>query len=205
MPMNRLAIVAAALCGLLSCSPDLAAQNLVITNARIVTGAGTVIERGSIVVRDGRIVSVAAGAATGQGQTDRCARHDGVARLHRCPPAHHERQRRPVVQGTVDRPDAGVPRSRVHDADVRRWSLPGNPRVEAAGRERSTQRPADHHLRSRRSGQLQDRGPRAGAGPQVRASGHRDHQGAHRSRAHRRAEDDPGRRRGRGDGRTSSM
>jgi hypothetical protein len=31
----------------------LAAQNLVITNARIITGAGTVIERGSIVVRDG--------------------------------------------------------------------------------------------------------------------------------------------------------
>jgi imidazolonepropionase-like amidohydrolase len=39
----------------------------VITNARILTGTGTVIEQGSIVVRDGRIVSVAAGRATAQG------------------------------------------------------------------------------------------------------------------------------------------
>ena len=47
---------------------DLAAQDLVITNARIVVGTGTVIEQGSIVVRNGRIVSVAkdaAGAAAG--------------------------------------------------------------------------------------------------------------------------------------------
>jgi imidazolonepropionase-like amidohydrolase len=41
---------------------DAAAQNLVITNARILDGKGGVIERGSIVARDGRIVSVAAGA-----------------------------------------------------------------------------------------------------------------------------------------------
>jgi imidazolonepropionase-like amidohydrolase len=40
----------------------LAAQNLAITNARIVVGNGTVIERGAIVIRDGRIVSAAAGA-----------------------------------------------------------------------------------------------------------------------------------------------
>ncbi|MGE0592422.1 MAG: amidohydrolase family protein [Vicinamibacterales bacterium] len=39
-----------------------AAQNLVITNAHIIVGNGTVIERGSIVVRDGRIASVTAGA-----------------------------------------------------------------------------------------------------------------------------------------------
>jgi imidazolonepropionase-like amidohydrolase len=39
-----------------------AAQDLTITNAHIVVGNGTVIERGSIVVRGGRIVSVAAGA-----------------------------------------------------------------------------------------------------------------------------------------------
>jgi imidazolonepropionase-like amidohydrolase len=43
---------------------NLAAQNLVITNARIIVGTGEVIERGSLVVRDGRIVSAAAGAAT---------------------------------------------------------------------------------------------------------------------------------------------
>jgi len=43
----------------LACTGD--AQELVITNARILDGRGGVIERGAIVVRDGRIVSVAAG------------------------------------------------------------------------------------------------------------------------------------------------
>ncbi len=38
-----------------------AAQSLVITNARILDGTGTVIERGAVVVRDGKIASVAAG------------------------------------------------------------------------------------------------------------------------------------------------
>jgi imidazolonepropionase-like amidohydrolase len=41
-----------------------AAQGLVITNARILDGLGGVIERGTVVVRDGRIVSVTAGAAS---------------------------------------------------------------------------------------------------------------------------------------------
>ena len=40
----------------------LSAQDLTITNARVVGPNATVIERGSIVVRDGKIVSVAAGA-----------------------------------------------------------------------------------------------------------------------------------------------
>ncbi len=39
------------------------AQALVITNARILDGTGRAIERGSVVVRDGRIVSVSAGGA----------------------------------------------------------------------------------------------------------------------------------------------
>src|SRR5690606_8873650 len=38
------------------------AQDLVITNARILDGNGEVIEQGHVVVRDGRIESVAAGA-----------------------------------------------------------------------------------------------------------------------------------------------
>jgi imidazolonepropionase-like amidohydrolase len=46
----------------LSAAAPLSAQDLTITNARIVTGTGTVIERGTIVVRSGRIVSVSAGA-----------------------------------------------------------------------------------------------------------------------------------------------
>ncbi len=41
------------------------AQNLVITNVRIITGQGQVIEKGSIVVKDGRIAAVTSGAASG--------------------------------------------------------------------------------------------------------------------------------------------
>lgn len=40
------------------------AQNLVVTNARILDGTGRVIESGSVVVRDGRIVSVTPGTAS---------------------------------------------------------------------------------------------------------------------------------------------
>jgi imidazolonepropionase-like amidohydrolase len=43
------------------------AQNLVLTNARILDGKGGAIERGSVVVRDGKIVSVAAGTANAAG------------------------------------------------------------------------------------------------------------------------------------------
>jgi imidazolonepropionase-like amidohydrolase len=64
--MSRLVAVIATLCGLV-CADDLGAQSLVIANARILTGTGTVIEQGSIVVRDGRIVSVGAGGSTAQG------------------------------------------------------------------------------------------------------------------------------------------
>jgi imidazolonepropionase-like amidohydrolase len=46
------------------------AQNLTITNARILDGTGQVIERGSVVVRDGKIMSVSATApAGGTGRT----------------------------------------------------------------------------------------------------------------------------------------
>lgn len=41
-----------------------AAQDLVVTNARVIVGNGTVFERGSVAVRNGRIVSVGQGAAT---------------------------------------------------------------------------------------------------------------------------------------------
>jgi imidazolonepropionase-like amidohydrolase len=40
------------------------AQDLVITNLRIIVGNGTLIDQGSIVVRGGRIASIAAGAAS---------------------------------------------------------------------------------------------------------------------------------------------
>ena len=48
------------------CAP-VAAQDIVVTNARILDGTGRVIERGSVVVRDGRIVSVSAGTTAAQG------------------------------------------------------------------------------------------------------------------------------------------
>ena len=47
-----------------SCVP---AQDLVISNARILDGTGGVIEQGSIVVSDGRIVSVSAGDPEARG------------------------------------------------------------------------------------------------------------------------------------------
>jgi imidazolonepropionase-like amidohydrolase len=53
-----------ALLFLIACAQTAAAQNLVITNARILDGKGGAIERGSIAVRDGKIASVAAGAVS---------------------------------------------------------------------------------------------------------------------------------------------
>lgn len=47
----------------LAAADGAAAQNLVITNARIIDGAGQVIDRGAVVARDGRIVSVTRGEA----------------------------------------------------------------------------------------------------------------------------------------------
>src|SRR4051812_9710917 len=43
------------------------AQDLTITNAHIVVGNGTVIDKGSIVVRGGKIVSVGPGAPSAKG------------------------------------------------------------------------------------------------------------------------------------------
>ena len=51
------------LCG----TSNLAAQDLSITNARIIVGTGVVINQGSIVVRSGRIVSVSPGTANAAG------------------------------------------------------------------------------------------------------------------------------------------
>ena len=45
----------------------LAAQDLAITNVRIIVGNGNVIENGSIVARGGKIVSVSAGAPNASG------------------------------------------------------------------------------------------------------------------------------------------
>jgi imidazolonepropionase-like amidohydrolase len=69
--MTRLlaSILITVLCSLGGAS-GAAAQDLVITNARIIVGTGATIERGSIVIRNGRTVSVTAGAPTAPaGQT----------------------------------------------------------------------------------------------------------------------------------------
>jgi imidazolonepropionase-like amidohydrolase len=58
-----LALTVACVCGLTHATLA-TAQDLLITNARIIVGDGTVIEQGSIVVRGGRIASVARGNAT---------------------------------------------------------------------------------------------------------------------------------------------
>ena len=60
-----LAFLGLVVVGSLAVSGDLAAQDLVITNARIIDGNGGVIPDGTVVVEDGRISSVSAGAATG--------------------------------------------------------------------------------------------------------------------------------------------
>jgi imidazolonepropionase-like amidohydrolase len=57
--MQRLIALSALL--VLAATPA-AAQNLVVSNARVVDGTGRVLERGHVIVRDGKIASVAAGA-----------------------------------------------------------------------------------------------------------------------------------------------
>jgi imidazolonepropionase-like amidohydrolase len=66
--MQRLLALIALTCLLtLASGQDLLAQDLVITNARIIVGTGATIDRGFVLVRGGRIVSVAAGAPTAPG------------------------------------------------------------------------------------------------------------------------------------------
>jgi imidazolonepropionase-like amidohydrolase len=61
MTTNRLALALLATCIV----PPAAAQDLVISNARILDGTGATIERGTVVVQGGRIASVGANAAGG--------------------------------------------------------------------------------------------------------------------------------------------
>jgi enamidase len=61
--MKAFLTLACTVCLALS-AQHVAAQGLVVTNARILDGTGRVIENGSVVVRDGKIVSVSPGSAT---------------------------------------------------------------------------------------------------------------------------------------------
>lgn len=66
--MSRLFALAFLVCLInLGAVADLSAQDLVISNVRIIVGNGQVIEQGSIVIRNGRIASVAGGAANAPG------------------------------------------------------------------------------------------------------------------------------------------
>jgi imidazolonepropionase-like amidohydrolase len=49
------------------CARALPAQDIAITNARVIVGNGTVIDSGTVIVRGGKIVSASAGAAGTQG------------------------------------------------------------------------------------------------------------------------------------------
>jgi imidazolonepropionase-like amidohydrolase len=93
--MSRLTAVITILFSLLGAG-ELRGQNLVIANARILTGTGGVIEQGSIVVRDGRIVSVAAGSSAAAGAPVIDAR--GMTALPGFIDAH-----RHVINGNDDR------------------------------------------------------------------------------------------------------
>jgi imidazolonepropionase-like amidohydrolase len=62
----RLVLVVAAV---LACAADVRAQDLTISNVRIVVGNGQVVEQGSIVVRNGRIASVGAGGGAAGART----------------------------------------------------------------------------------------------------------------------------------------
>jgi imidazolonepropionase-like amidohydrolase len=61
----RTPLACALLSGLLSLVP-LVAQDMAITNARVIIGNGSVVNSGTLIVRGGRIVSVSAGAANTQ-------------------------------------------------------------------------------------------------------------------------------------------
>ena len=67
--MKRTLALACWAVSLMSLSAPAAAQDVAITNVRIVVGTGSVIESGTIVVRGGKITSVGPGAANTQGLT----------------------------------------------------------------------------------------------------------------------------------------
>ena len=65
--LRLLTILLAAAGGMLLAPSSAAAQDVAVTNARIIVGNGTVIDRGTIIVRRGQIQSVAAGAVSTAG------------------------------------------------------------------------------------------------------------------------------------------
>ena len=64
--MNKI-LIPACLCAVLIVPSAGMAQDIAITNVRVIVGSGQVIDTGTIIVRGGKIVSVTAGAAPTQG------------------------------------------------------------------------------------------------------------------------------------------
>ena len=128
------AVVGLILAAIVGTPREIAAQDLVIVNARILDGKGGVIERGSVVVRGGKIVSVEAGTATvsgvqsidAQGRTLMPGFIDAHRHIAEGDPAEWLAKRAP-------RADAGVPRRRLHHRAVRDLSRSGG-RTAAADR-----------------------------------------------------------------------
>src|SRR5690348_6127976 len=65
MTLTRPASIALALLLAAWVAAPAGAQNVVISNARVIVGDGHVIERGSVVVKDGKIAAVTPGAPSG--------------------------------------------------------------------------------------------------------------------------------------------
>ena len=138
VPLMRTLIALTCLAVLAAAAPQPAgAQDLVIVNARILDGKGGVIERGSVVVRDGKIVSVAAALRrrlpARSGSMRRAGRscRASSTRIGTSPRAIRRsgwRKRRRTA-------DAGVPRRRLHHRAVRDLSRSGD-RAAAADRVR---------------------------------------------------------------------
>lgn len=63
---------------LLATAGAASAQDLIIANARIIVGPGQTIEKGALVVKDGRIASVAAGKAPAHGKTTKVIDASGM-------------------------------------------------------------------------------------------------------------------------------
>ncbi len=126
--LSRCVTVAAAL--VLAAAAN--AQDLVITNGRILDGTGQVIERGSVVVRDGKIVSVSAGAPSRERRAhDRRGRQDRDAGIDRRASPHRSRRRCAVARDARTAAAPGVPRRGLHDRALRDRSAAGDRGAQA--------------------------------------------------------------------------
>ena len=92
---RRLSLAVLACVAYMSAAGNVSAQNLIISNARIIVGNGDVIEQGSIVIRGGRIAAVEAGAVDAPGEPTIDAR--GMTAMPGFIDAH-----RHVIRGDAD-------------------------------------------------------------------------------------------------------